>query len=158
MAMGIGEQLKGMVRRARNYWSELTDEQEGHKRSMEREQAEAVHQRYGGSRPQREEEIDTPPGSRPGGSSPGRGGAEAQWDNPAGRGDQQGRQPGGQSDSGQQMHSESQTSRQYTQQGGSGIQKTLAEQIPGQTGAGGTGSDPDALRNRQSRRPGQQNH
>lgn len=155
MAMGIGEQLKGMVRRARNYWSELTDEQEDHQRSTERERTEAVHQRYGGARSPSEEQTDTPPGSRPEGRPPGRGSAEAQWDNPAGRGDPQGRQPGGQSDRGQQMHSESQTSRQYAQQGGSGIQKTLGEQTPGQSGAG---SDPDTARSRQNRRPGQQNH
>lgn len=158
MAMGIGEQLKGMVRRARDYWSELTDEPGSHKRSTEGKRTEEVHQRYGGVRTQGEEEVDTLPVDRPGRDAPSRDTARAQWDNPAGRRDQQSRQPGGQSDSGQQMHSESQTSRQYTQQGGSGFQKTPDEQMPGQRGASGTGSDRDNARSRQGRRPGQQNH
>lgn len=160
MAMGIGQQLKGMVRRARNYWSELTDEQGGQKRNSEREKTEAVHQRYGGVGTEGEARMGSPRGDRASGASSGRGGSDAQqWDNPAGRSDQPNRQPGsGQVDRGQQMHAESQTSRQYTQQGGSGIQKTLGEQTPGQSGASGTGSDPDTVRSRQSRRPGQQNH
>ncbi len=159
MATGIGEQLKGMVRRARNYWSELTDEhgRQKHRTGQERSDEE-VHQRYGGVRTKSGSETDALRGGRPGGS-PGRGNAEAPWDNPAGRSDQQGRQPGrGQPDRGQQMHSESQTSRQYTQQGGSGFQKSLEKQRPGQARTGGTGSDPGAGRNRQGRRPGQQSH
>jgi hypothetical protein len=36
---------------------------------------------------------------------------------------------------------DSQTQRQYTQQGGSGIQKTLSEQVGGQEGLGGLDED-----------------
>lgn len=156
MATGIGEQLKGMVRRARNYWSELTDEQGNQKRNTEQESSEAMHQRYGGVRTRSESEADTPPGDRSAGDSPSRGAADAQWDDPARRGDQQGGQPGSrQPDRGQQMHSEGQTSRQYAQQGSSGIQKPRVDQSPG---AGGADSDAETLRNRQGRRPGQQSH
>lgn len=158
MATGIGQQLKGMVRRARNYWSELTDEQGSQKHSRGRERTESVHERYGGDRTKGEARTDTPRGDRSGGGSASRGTSETQWDNPAGRGDQQGKPPGsGQSDRGQQTHSESQTSRQYAQQGGSGIPKAPNEQSAGQSGTSRAGSDQD-VRSRQNRRPGQQNH
>lgn len=159
MATGIGEQLKGMVRRARNYWSDLTDEQGSQKHNTERESSEAMHQRYGGVRTRGESETDALPGDRSGSDSRSRGTAEAQWDDPSRRGDQQGGQPGGgQPDRGQQMRSEGQASRQYAQQGDSGIQKPQTEQMPGQAGASGAGSEADTLRSRQGRRPGQQSH
>lgn len=151
MAMGIGQQIKGMVDRARHYWAELTDEKDrDHRAQQERE--DAVHQRYGGVRGQ--DDLDTGFRDRQE-NSPDRGISEADLANPAVRAGRsgQGSQLGGQPDRDRQMQGGSQTQRQYTQQGGSGIQKTLGDQV-----GGSAGTEPDTVRSQQSRRPGQQNH
>lgn len=50
MNMGIGQQIKGMVRRAQHYWAELTEDPSQQQRRERRDQQEAVHERYGGVR------------------------------------------------------------------------------------------------------------
>lgn len=152
MAMGIGQQIKGMVDRARHYWAELTDEKDRDQRARE-EREDAVHQRYGGVRGQGERDLDAGLRDRQE-KSPDRGLSDAELANPtvrAARGGLGG-QLGGQPDHDRQMQGGSQTQqRQYTQQGGSGIQKPPGEQVGG-------GAESDATRSQQSRRPGQQNH
>lgn len=145
MALGIGQQIKGMVNRARNYWSELTDGAAARGKSGRHDVEDAVHQRYGGERgsdaEMRQREDQQPPRDQ--------GRADSVIANSAARaarGGQQGTTGGAQLGSGQghaspQMQADSQTRRQYTQQGGSGIQKTLNEQLGGgtdkTTGSGG---------------------
>jgi hypothetical protein len=160
MATGIGQQLKGMVRKARNYWAELTDEESTRTQHRQEEQEDAVHQRYGGVRTQGERAIDKGLHSSQE-NPPDRGPSDtilASEAARAGRGMSSG--PRGSEPTGSQQMQGSQTQRQYTQQGGSGIQKTIGEQVGGQTGAQGTGSDPDTVRSSQSRPPagGQQSH
>lgn len=157
---GIGQQLRGMVQKARHYWAELTEDQDTRARHRQEEQEDAVHQRYGGVRTQGERDIDRMFHDRQE-SSQDRGPSDAELASTpvrAARG-QGGTQLGSEPTGGQQMQSP-QTQRQYAQQGGSGIQKTLGEQLGGQTGAGGTGSDPDTVRSAQSRPPagGRQRH
>lgn len=48
----IGQQIKGMVRRAQHYWAELTEEPAQQQRRERHDQQEAVHERYGGVRSQ----------------------------------------------------------------------------------------------------------
>lgn len=138
MATGIGERIGGqvrdMVRRARHYWAELTDEKDLDA-SGQKQRADSIHQRFGEEEAHADHDsearyrdhqessqdqgmsdaerasavvraarrpLQTP--TRPG--HPQAGAAPA--DTP--------RTPGV-------------ASRQYTQQGGSGIQKTLGEQL-----------------------------
>lgn len=199
MALGIGQQLKHMVDRARHYWSELTDEDGSRRRHEQEEREEAVHQRYGGVRAQGERDLDKMLQDHEENSMD-RGLSDAELANPAvraARGDtspsrmgrgatgpsgpsgrpgeptRQGEQLGSQDLQDQPRHQQmqgnpqqpgdAQRQRQYTQQGGSGIQKTLAEQLgastpqTGATGAG-IGSEADTVRSSQARRPDQQNH
>lgn len=146
MALGIGQQIKGMVNRARSYWSELTDGAAARGKSGRDDVEDAVHQRYGGERGtdtemrQRERQQNAQDQGR----------ADSVIANSAARtarGEQQGAAGGSQLGGGQgsaspQMQADSQTRRQYTQQGGSGIQKTLNEQLGGSTDkASGSGAD-----------------
>lgn len=146
MAMGIGQQIKGMVDRARHYWAELTDEKDSRQRTHD-ERQDSVHQRYGGVRGEDDADLDTGRRESPSDRIP----PDASPGSRSARGDQN-TQMGGQSDRDHQMQGASQTQRQYTQQGGSGIQKTLGEQL------GGSDSEADRPRGQQGRRPGQQNH
>lgn len=95
MALGIGQQLRNMVDRARHYWADLTDEGGTHRRHEQQEREDAVHQRYGGVPDRDEPDADL-----------------------------------------------SQRHRQYTQQGGSGTQKTLGEQLGEQAPRTGSPSNP----------------
>ena len=143
MAIGIGQQIKGMVNRARNYWSKLTDGSAHRGQSGRDDIDEAVHQRYGGAR---ETEAETRVPQRQA-SSADRGMADSTRASPspsAARSDQRsqpgGQPPGsGQGRASQQMQADSQTRRQYTQQGGSGIQKPLDEQMGSSDGKSGAG-------------------
>ena len=137
MAMGIGQQIKGMVDRARHYWAELTDEKESQQRAQA-EREESLHQRYGGIRGQDESDIASAPHDRPERPSDREHPGVRQASPTPRRG--QSAQMGGQQDSERQMQGSSQTQRQYTQQGGSGIQKTLGEQLgDNETGPGKSG-------------------
>lgn len=154
MATGIGQQIKGMVRRARTYWAEITDAPGKQQRQAREEQEEAVHQRYGGVRGQGERDMDAMLRDRQENSQD-RGPSDAELANPTVRATRagQGGQLGGQSRGSAQMQADSQTQRQYAQQGGSGIQKPLAEQLGSNAGS----DQADTVRGTQSRRPGQQN-
>lgn len=146
MATGIGQQLKGMMQKARHYWAELTDEESTRARHRQEEQEDAVHQRYGGVRTQGERDLGKAFGA-PQENSQDRGPSDAELANPAVRAARgQGSAHGGEPTGGQQMQG-SQAQRQYAQQGGSGIQKTLAEQEGGQIGE----SSPDTVRSKQDR-------
>lgn len=150
--MAMGEQLRGLMRKAKQYWSELTDEdssssQRARRQSRSEEQEDAVHQRYGGVRTQGERDLGVEDdGFRDAEAayrdrqenSQDRGPADAILANPAARAGLgragQGGQLGGQEmnrqpHAGGQQQMQNQTGRQYTQQGGSGIQKTLGEQM-----------------------------
>lgn len=156
MAMGIGQQIKGMVRRARTYWAELTDEPGKQQKRAREEQEEAVHQRYGGVRGQGERDVDAMLRDRQENSQD-RGPSDAELANPTVRATRagQGGQLGGQSRGSAQMQADSQTQRQYAQQGGSGIQKPLSEQLGSNAGSD-QADQADTVRGAQSRRPGQQ--
>lgn len=152
MAMGIGQQIKGMMRKARNYWAEMTNDTDTRARHRQEKQDDAVHQRYGGVPPQGERDIEHGFRGRQA-SAQDRGPSDAELASQAARSARgQGSQLGGEPSGSQQMQSP-QSQRQYAQQGGSGNQKPLAEQMGGQSGAQGTGSDPDTVRSSQSRPP-----
>lgn len=160
MAMGIGQRVQGLVRKAREFWADITEEgaTQRHKSERDAELEDAVHQRYGGVRTagerelsgaiknQRDESSESSMDTGPSDALLGNAAARAARSNRAG------------STRAQQMQQDSsQTSRQYTQQGGSGSQKTLAEQTgqsSAQMGAQDTGSEPDTVRGSQSRAPG----
>lgn len=175
--MAIGQQIKGAMQRARQYWDELTDASGKRAQSAREEREDAVHQRYGGVRTQGERDAEKLFRERQE-ESQDRGTPDSVMANPAARAARsgQGGQLGGQSRSNAQMQAgrsdtdrpsqsqsqsrapgqaapgqaaEAQTSRQYTQQGGSGIQKSLGEQL----GAGDQGAAPGANRGRGT--PGQ---
>lgn len=155
MATGIGQQLKGMMQKARHYWAELTDEESTRARHRQEEQEDAVHQRYGEERTQGERELGKTFRDHQE-NSPDRGPSDAELVNPSvraarGQGSARGSEPAGV----QQMQG-SQAQRQYAQQGGSGIQKTLAEQQGGQIGE----NSPETVRSKQDRPPagGQKRH
>lgn len=152
MAMGIGQQIRGMVDRARHYWSELTDEKGRDQRAHD-EREDAVHQRYGGVRGQ-DEDAGAAFRDRQENSQD-RGLSDAERADALARATHggQGGQLGGQAGHPGQVQAGSQAQRQYTQQGGSGLQKTLGDQL-----GGGAGAEPDTVRSQQARRPGQQNH
>lgn len=138
MATGIGQQIKHMVGRARHYWAELTDEKDNrHQAQHAREEAE-VHQRYGGVRTQ-DEPVDPDLHGRP---------ADLADRIPphapplsrsarTGEGAQMGAHEGGAAETPHQMQGSGQTQRQYTQQAGNGIQKTLGEQLAENNAGGG---------------------
>lgn len=147
--MGIGQQIKGMVDRAKHYWAELTDEKDSH-RHAQAEREDSLHQRYGGVRSQDESASGTGPQDRTI-SAQDTGHSDVGRSTPAQRSGQAA-QMGAPAAGDRQMQGAGQTQRQYTQQGGSGIQKTLGEQL------GGSEGESDKPRSSQSRRPGQQNH
>lgn len=151
MATGIGQQIKDMVGRARHYWAELTDEKHNRPQAQHAREEAEVHQRYGGVRRQDEQDepvdpdlhgrpadlADRVPPHAPPLSRSAR----------TGEGAQMGAHEGGIAETPHQMQGSSQTQRQYTQQGGSGIQKTLGEQL---------GESNSARSKPQGRRPGTQ--
>lgn len=161
MAMGIGQRVQGLVRKAREFWADITEEgaTQRHKSERDAELEDAVHQRYGGVRTAGERELSGAIKNQRDESSMDTGPSDALLGNAAARAARSNR--AGSTRAQQMQQDSSQTSRQYTQQGGSGSQKTLAEQTgqsPGQPsaqmGAQGTGSEPDTVRGSQSRAPG----
>lgn len=181
MALGIGQQIKGVVQRARSYWADLTDASGKRSQHDREEKEDAVHQRYGGVSAQGERDADTLFRERQE-ESQDRGLPDAVMGNPAARAARgQATQPGGQSrrnnpvqagapqmQAGQanapaQARGAGQTSRQYTQQGGSGIQKSLGDQLgrdsgtnaPGAAAPGATAAGTTAPGASRGRNPGQ---
>lgn len=147
MATGIGQQLKGMMQKARHYWAELTDDEATRNRHRQEEQDDAVHQRYGGVRSPATTSRDTEKANRDHQEgSQDRGRSDAELASPAAR--------AARSEGSQQMQAE----RQYAQQGGSGSQRPLGEQATDR--AAQNAGTPDRERPEQSRRSpgGQQRH
>lgn len=156
--MAIGQQIRSAIQRARGYWADLTDASGKRAQTDREEREDAVHQRYGGVRSQGERDAEQRFQERQE-QSQDRGTPDSVMANPAARAARsgQGGQPGGQSRRNNPVQAGNpraqagsagggQTSRQYTQQGGSGIQKSLGEQLgddnsrptaPGATGGSG---------------------
>lgn len=133
MAMGIQQRLRGIVDKARAYWADLTDETAHRSQADQEELEDAVHQRYGGVRTKGERDIAAMKRDRDENSMD-RGPSDALMANPAARAGRT-EQLGSQRRSQQQMQDNQTTQRQYAQQGGSGSQKTLGEQMGGQMGS-----------------------
>lgn len=137
MALDIRQQIKGVVRRAQDYWADLTDASGRRAQAHRAERDDTVHQSYGGVRG--EDEGDAAPGRARPEASPdaampppaaraARGGQTGQ---PGGQSRRSAPAPAGQTGSRPPGAGSGQTSRQYVQQGGSGIQKSLDEQLGG---------------------------
>jgi hypothetical protein len=129
--MNLQQRWKGLVQKARSMWADLTED-EGRKHGTG---GDAVHKRFGTDeehlaqerssnaerawRERNENSMDTGPD-------------DALLANPAARA---GRQMGGsRATASAQQAQDSQQTRQYTQQGGGGMQKTPGQQMGGQMG------------------------
>lgn len=124
MNIGIGQQLKDMMRRARSYWAELTDDD--HQLHLH-EEDEEVHQSYGGVREQGDNAAaQAQPRPKP-------------------------KQRSGRPTTAVPLQGNGQSQRQYAQQGGSGSQKPLAEQLDNEEG----GTAPEAQRGQANQEPRQ---
>lgn len=133
--MGIGERWKGLAQKARNFWAELTEDEARKAGPQDQAGAEVVHQRYGGTEKNSELLRGSPEAEQAkrvrDEESMDQGPEDALLGNPAaraGRSSQRG---------GTQQMQDTQQSRQYTQQGGSGLQKTVGQQMGGQAGSSG---------------------
>lgn len=137
--MNLEQRWKGLVQKARSMWAEMTED-EGRKHGTG---GDAVHQRFG------TDEEHTPARNADQAwrerneNSMDRGPDDAVLANPAARA---GRQMGGaRATSSAQQAQDSQQSRQYTQQGGGGLQKTPGQQMGGQVGGNDINRDEEQL-------------
>lgn len=154
--MNIGQRWQGLVQKARDLWADLTEDESGRSGTTR----EAVHQRFGGTEKHSELARGSSVAERAKRSrdetSMDRGPDDAILANPAARAGraQMGGRP---TDSAQQAHAqEGLQSRQYTQQGGSGIQKTIGQQTGGQVGSNEVDRDDEQLQRNAGRSGGQQ--
>lgn len=138
MATGLGERIGGqvrdMMRRARHYWAELTDEKDLDA-SGQQQRADSIHQRFGEEEAQADQDSedryrDYQEASQDQGMSDAERASAAVR---AARRPVQTPTRAGHPQAGAAPADTPRTpgvaSRQYTQQGGSGIQKTLGEQL-----------------------------
>lgn len=140
----FGQQWRGIVQKARDFWADLTED-EGRKSAKG---GEAMHQRFGtdeahsqlaeGSAAAERARRDRDENSMD------RGPDDSIMANPAARA---GRQMGGsQRTASAQQAQDTQQTRQYTQQGGSGLQqKTPGQQMGGQVGGNDTHRDEEQM-------------